>query len=419
MSLRYWREDLRAALAVFLLAIPLSIGVALLAGVPYERAAGVGLLSSVVGGAVSFLSGSPLQITGPSNGAAVLYLTVEDELGAGAVALAVACGGLMQIAAGALGLGPLFRAASPALIQGMLGGVGLLILSSQFYVMLDAAPPGSGKEFGGILNLLGLPDALFASLTQRDRLPAAILGVGSLIAMLLWERYGGGARRRAPAALLGVLFGLLVNAFTPLDPRRFEAPARLLDVLSPPSVADLVVLSNASFWVAAASFAFVGSVKSLLSAVSLDQMRPEGRRGDYSRELVAQGVGNLACGFLGLLPLAGIVIRGSTNVLAGARTSLAGALQGLLTLILILALPQALSLIPVASLAAALVHAGARLVNLGFLARLWQENRFECGVLLVTMILVFTTDMLTGIAVGVVLSLAPLAYAFFVPRHRD
>jgi MFS superfamily sulfate permease-like transporter len=409
MTLRYWREDLGAAIAVFLLAIPLSIGVAILAGVPYEKAAGVGLLSSVVGGVVSLFSGSPLQITGPSNGAAVLYLTIKDELGAGAAALAVAAGGLMQAAAGALRLGPLFRTASPALIQGMLGGVGLLIISSQSYLMLDAVPPGAGKEFGGVLNLLGLPDALVASFTQRDRLPPALLGAGSLATMLLWDRYGGVARKRAPAALIGVLSGFFLNALVELDPRRFVAPERLLDVVSIPSAAVLSYAWHASFWVAAASFAFVGSIKSLLSARAIDQMDHAGPRADYSRELVAQGVGNVACGLLGLLPLAGIVIRSSTNVASGARTRLAGALQGAFTLILLLCLPQVLPLIPTASLSAALVHAGARLVDFGIPTRLWQQDRFEVCVYLITKMLVFATDMLTGIAVGVALSLSRFA----------
>ena len=172
------RDDLLASFVVFLVALPLSLGLALVAGFPFETAAAVGLISSAVGGIlVGMFSGSPLQVSGAANGAAVTVAAFVSDLGFEAVGVIVTLAGIIQLLAGALKLGPVFRAVSPALVQGMLAGIGVLIFASQFHVMVDDTPPGSGQEFGGLINLWSLYEAIWKGLTIEAHRPAAMLGL--------------------------------------------------------------------------------------------------------------------------------------------------------------------------------------------------------------------------------------------------
>jgi MFS superfamily sulfate permease-like transporter len=381
-----------------------------MAGVSTERAVGVGLLTGAVGGLTGLISGCPLQVIGPASGAAVMYAALTKELGPEEIGLVCVLAGLIQILSGAFRLGPVFRAASPALIQGMLGGIGLLIFVSEFHVMVDDTPPGISEEFGGIINLVSLPKAIWKGLTEPAHRHAAIAGICTIAVIVLWERFAPKRLKIFPAAFVGFCAGMTVAHGFGLDVKLAPSPGGLADIVTLPTSGALARITQAAVWTSALSLAFVTGAKSLLAATAVDQMRMHGPRTHFDRELAAIGVANLICGLLGLLPVAGIVLRGSANVMAGAKTRLSAILQGIWTLLLLILFPTALSQVPLGVLAAVLVYSGAKLIKLGFVRTLWGEDRAEAILYAITLTTVVITDVLTGIALGVALATARVLY---------
>jgi MFS superfamily sulfate permease-like transporter len=406
-------HDVFASVVVFLVALPLSMGIAIASGVPMEKAASVGLVTAIIGGlVVGPLSGSPLQVSGPAAGLTVMVAAFIQKYGFETLGIIVMIGGLVQILAGLLRLGPVFRAVSPALIQGMLAGIGVLIFASQFHVMVDDAPPGTGREFGGVVNLWLIPEAVFKGVTEPAHRPAAVIGLLTIAIISLWAALAPKALRLVPAALLGVVAATAAASTFGLDVRRVPVPERLLDAARTPSLADLDALRDVGVWLAGLSLTFVASAESLLTATAADSLQRHAERTRYSRELVAQGAGNLLCGLLNVLPLTGVIVRTSANVMAGARTRLSAFLHGAWMLLFVLLLPQLLNQIPVAALAAILVYTGAKLVKVDFAKGLWRQDRIEALVFGVTFAGVVGFDLLTGILLGIGVSLARLIYTF-------
>jgi MFS superfamily sulfate permease-like transporter len=407
------RDDALASIVVFLVALPLSMGLALVAGYPFENAAAVGLVSGAIGGiVVGLLSGSPLQVSGAANGAAVMVAVFVKDFGLEAIGVIVMIGGLIQLLAGALRFGPIFRAVSPALIQGMLAGIGLLIFASQFHVMVDDIPPGTGREFGGVVNLYSLPEAVWKGVTMPEHRPAALVGLVTIALIFGWSEFAPKRLRALPAPLIGVTASVALAWYFDLDLKFVPAPDNLLSAITLPTSAALSRLGEGALWIAGLSLAFVAGAESLITATAVDAMQRHAPRTRYNKELVAQGVGNVLCGALGVLPVSGVIVRSSANVMAGGRTRLSTILHGVWILVFILLLPGVLKLIPVASLAAVLVFAGVKLIRIGFAKILWGQDRVEAGVYAATFVTVVATDVLTGLAVGVGLSVARLLYTF-------
>ncbi len=408
-----WAHDVLASIVVFFVALPLSMGVAIASGIPLEKAASAGLVTAIIGGlVVGPLSGSPLQVSGPAAGLAVMVALYVQDFGFEALGLIVFLCGLAQFAAGLLRMGPIFRAVSPALIQGMLAGIGVLIFASQFHVMVDDFPPGTGREFGGVINLWRLPEAIWKGVTEPVHQPAAFLGLLTISIVALWVLFAPRKLRLTPAPLLGVVGATAVATMLDLDVKRVPVPDRLLDAIDLPALDTLSRLRESAIWLAGVSLAFVASAESLLTATAADSMQRHAERTKYSRELAAQGAGNMLCGFLNVLPITGVIVRTSANILAGARTRLSAFLHGVWILLFVLVFPNALSMIPVASLASVLVYTGVKLARLQFLKALWKEDRFEALVYGVTFAGVVGLDLLTGVLMGIGLALARLIYTF-------
>lgn len=408
-----WKEDLLASAVVFLVALPLSMGIAIASGVPMDKAASAGLIAAIVGGlAVGPLSGCPLQISGPAAGLAVMVALFIQRYGFENLGLVVLLGGSIQLAAGSLRLGQVFRAVSPALIQGMLAGIGVLIFASQFHVMVDDMPPGTGKEFGGLVNLRSLPPAVWKGVSEPAHRPATLIGLLTIATIMLWTAFAPRKLKLLPAPLIGVSVAVAVAWLGELDLKYVPVPERLLDAVTWPTPADLERLTEGSIWLAALSLAFVASAESLLTATAVDSMQGHAPRTQYDRELVAQGVGNVLCGLLGVLPVTGVIVRSSANVSAGGRTRLAAVLHGIWILTFAALLPEFLKLIPVAALAAVLVYTGIKLTKLQFAKILWRQDRAEACIYAATLGMVVMTDLLTGIATGIGLALARLLHSF-------
>lgn len=195
-----WKADLLASIVVFLVAMPLSMGIAIASAVPMEKAAPVGLITAIIGGLVTgALSGCTLQMSGPAAGLAVMVALFIQNYGFETLGIIVLLGGLMQLTAGLLRLGQVFRAVSPALIQGMLAGIGILIFAAQFHVMVDDMAPGTGREFGGIINLWTLPQAVWKGISESVHRPAANRSSTGISYMLSSSSMPGGIIIRSDA----------------------------------------------------------------------------------------------------------------------------------------------------------------------------------------------------------------------------
>jgi MFS superfamily sulfate permease-like transporter len=408
-----WKEDLLASVVVFLVALPLSMGIAIASGVPIEKAASVGLITAIIGGVVvGPLSGSPLQVSGPAAGLVVMVALFIQEHGFETLGLIVLLGGLMQLATGLMRLGPVFRAVSPALIQGMLAGIGILIFASQFHVMVDDLPPGTGKEFGGLINLWSLPEAVWKGVTEPVHRPAALIGLLTIATVTLWTLFAPKKLKLIPAPLIGVVVATAAAWHHELDMKYVPVPEQLLDAVSWPTMAGLSRLNDTAIWLAGLSLAFVASAESLLTATAADSMQRHADRTQYSRELAAQGVGNILCGLMGVLPITGVIVRTSANIMAGGRTRMSAFLHGVWLLLFVALLPGVLGMIPVAGLAAVLVYTGVKLAKLQFAKNLWDQDRAEAAIYVVTLGGVVGLDLLTGIMLGIGLAFARLLYTF-------
>lgn len=399
---RLSRQDLSASIVVLLVALPLCMGVAIASGMPPSA----GIITGIVGGLlVGSLTGSPLQVSGPAAGLTVLVWNIAAEHGVAMVGAIVLLAGILQAGAGLLGFGRLFRAISPAVVSGMLSGIGLLIIASQWRVMVDAKPLASG-----LANVLAMPGAL--ALAWQDapgtsHRAAAGLGLLSILAIVAWSRWKPRRLALVPAPLVAVLLATGAAAVFDANVHYIDVPDDFASAIAIPSVANLSRLLEPSSIVTAVSLAVIASAETLLCAGAIDRMQDKVRT-HYDRELFAQGVGNAVCGVLGALPLTGVIVRSSANVGAGAETRASTMLHGLWLLAVVLFLPDVLRMIPIASLAGVLVHTGFKLLSPAQVRELRAFGWQSVGIYAATLAGVVATDLLTGVLIGMGLSIVRL-----------
>ncbi|CAO4166396.1 SulP family inorganic anion transporter [Methylorubrum populi] len=392
-------RDLPASFVVFLVAMPLCMGIAIASGVPAER----GLITGVIGGiVVGFLAGSPLQVSGPAAGLAVIVFEFVREHGVDTLGPVLVAAGAIQLLAGAMRVGGWFRAISPAVVHGMLAGIGILIVLAQIHVLTDALPKANGLD-----NLVAIPAAFFnfVSGPNGNRPGAVIVGLVTIVAMIGWERIRPVKLKLLPGALVGVLAGTLVADLGAMAVKRVEVPENILSAVALPASGDWSRLTEPAMIIMALTLAVVASAESLLSAAAVDRMH-DGPRTQYNRELGAQGVGNILCGLAGGLPMTGVIVRSSANVQAGAASRASTILHGSWILAFLLVLPMVLKLVPTAALAGILVVTGWRLVSPAHAFHLHERYGLATAAIwLATMVMVVATDLLTGVLTGLVLSL--------------
>lgn len=399
----HFASDFTASIVVFLVAMPLCMGIAIASGVPPE----MGLVTGIIGGiVVGLLAGSPLQVSGPAAGLAVIVFEFVRTHGIAALGPVLLLVGVLQLVAGVLKLGGLFRSISPAVVHGMLAGIGALIVIGQFHTLFDAKPLSSGLE-----NLAAMPARVLGltPLDLRSTELAVLIGVLTIGVMLGWEKLRPTSLKLIPGALLGVGAATLVAFFFGLDVARVPVPESISDAFKLPDDAGILpTLTNPAIILAAVAIAFIASAETLLSAAAVDRMH-DGVRTDYNKELRAQGVGNFLCGALGGLPMTGVIVRSSANVQAGGKTRLSTVLHGIWILGFVALLPWLLREIPMAALGGVLVVTGWRLVSLDHVRHLFKvHGALPAAIWAVTFVLVVATDLLTGVLVGLALSLIEL-----------
>lgn len=404
-------KDALASVVVFLVALPLCMGVAIASGVSPMA----GLVTGIVGGMlVGLIAGSPLQVSGPAAGLTVLVWQLVQQHGIEMLGVIVLLAGLMQLAAGLFKLGQWFRAVSPAVIHGMLAGIGVLILASQFHVMLDNKPIGSGMA-----NFAGIVPALMDTFSSGGTsLQAFFIGVMTITIIVLWNLFASKRLKMLPAPLIAVVVAVIVSSAMQLKikyiPDLLANPDDINNfwaVIQYPTMENLRLAFNKDILIAAMSVAFIASAETLLSASAVDQLH-QGPRTKYDKELVAQGVGNTVCGVLGALPITGVIVRSTANVEAGGKTRASTFLHGVWLLLFAAVLPFTLSYIPVASLAAVLVFTGYKLAYPKALPGLLKFGKSEVAIYLITIFMIVATNLLEGVLVGLGLSILKLLQAF-------
>ncbi|MGW0731928.1 SulP family inorganic anion transporter [Streptomyces sp. NPDC002851] len=393
------RRDFAASLVVFLVALPLCVGVAVASGVPAE----LGLVTGIVGGLLTgLLPGSSLQVSGPAAGLTVLVYEAVQEYGLSALGVLVLAAGLLQLLMGALRLGRWFRAISVAVVEGMLAGIGLVLIAGQLYAMADTKAPSSGLE-----KIAGLPMMLVDTMGSGTALTAFGLAVGTIAVLVLWKKLPM-AVQVVPAPLAAVALATAASALLALPVTKVEVQG-LLGAIQRPGLGDFGQLASAGALGTVLAFTLIASAESLFSAAAVDRLH-DAPRTDYDKELMAQGAGNAVCGALGALPMTAVIVRSAANVQAGAKTKASRVLHGVWLLLFAALLPAALGIIPVAALAGVLVYSGCKLIPVKELGKLWREHRGEALILVVTAVAIVAVSMFEGVLIGLALSVAKTAW---------
>lgn len=428
-----WKTDLAAGFIIFLLALPLSVGIAIASGVP----ATAGILAAVIGGIIgSLLGGSFVTINGPAAGLIVIALAAVTELGGGNLTAgfrpalaAIVVAGLIQIAMGLGRMGVLGLAFPTSVIHGMLMSIGVIIFAKQSHVGLGVTPQSKG-----IFALLGeIPQSILHMNPE-----IALIGVGSLLIIVALGMVRNPFLKKIPAPLVAVIFGVgmglyfdiahehMVKSFmgdSTVGPKfLLNVPENIRDALAFP---DFRMISFPLFWKHALSIALVATIESVLSAYAVDKLDKFKRISNLNRELWSKGVCNTLCGMIGALPIIAEIVRSSANVSSGAKTRWANFFHGCFLLLFVILFPALLHRIPLASLAAILVVTGYRLGNPRQLGHAWKMGWDQALVMVSTLVVTLSTDLLVGVAFGFVLEIAMNVYragsltALFTLRWKE
>lgn len=402
-----WGEDFMASIVVFLIALPLCLGIAIAAGYPPAA----GLISGIIGGIiVGYFSGCPLQVSGPAAGLIAIIWEAVNSIGIEAVGLAIALAGVIQIGMGVFRLGQWFRAVSPAVIQGMLAGIGVLIFASQFHVMVDDAPRSSALE-----NLVAIPDAVMKGVFPLDGSThhmAAAIGILTILTIVAWNISSDKLPEKLkiiPGPLVAVIVAVVGASFFQLPIKYVEIPSDLLESVTLLDPALIGRVGEPDVIMMAITIAFIASAETLLTATAVDQMTTRSRT-KYNKEVIAQGIGNTLAGILGALPITGVIVRSSANVAAGAVSKKSTIMHGLWLLMFVIAFPFVLEYIPVASLAAILVYTGYKLVNVQAIKKLAEFGRSEVFIYFATVVGIVATNLLEGVLIGLGLAILKQLY---------
>lgn len=387
------RADLGSGVVAFLVALPLCLGIAQASGAPLLS----GMIAGVAGGLlVTAISTSPLSVSGPAAGLAVIVAGGIGALGLRAFLVSVVLAGALQVVMGLLRLGTIAHYFPNSVIRGMLAAIGLLLIGKQLPLTVGA--DGALREL-----LSGAPVAW----------PAVVVSAACVAVHLGWPRVQRltPALKPIPSALLMAAAGAAVVGAWPgeaLAPRHFVGLPRFSDL---PSVAQAIVtpdfaqLSSVPVWTMAVTLALVASIETLLSLEAVDRIDPLRRISPPNRELVAQGVANVGSALLGGLPVTSVIVRSSANVMAGARTRNSARVHGLLLLLSVLALAPVLNRVPLAALAVVLVIVGLKLTPWSLWRAMWGAGASEFVPFAVTVGAVIALDLLRGTLIGLVVGL--------------
>ena len=425
----YLADDLRAGAVVFLVALPLCLGIALASGAPLFS----GLISGIVGGlVVTLVSRSRLGVSGPAAGLAVMVAAGIDALGFEGYLLAVIVCGVVQLAAAFLKAGVVAHYFPSSVIKGMLAGIGIILILKQIphalgydqswegeFEFLQRDGHNTFSEIGSAMGAFGAGAIIVTALS---------LGI-----LLLWHHPTFKQRRVAralPAPLLVVLLGIFLNrAFAAFAPELVISAEHLVSVPVSSSVGeffgnftkpDFSQVTNPEIYITGLTLALIASVETLLSVEATDALDPQKRVTPTNLELKAQGLGNIVSGFLGGIPITQVVVRSTANIESGGRTRRASFFHGVFLVVCVATIPGLLNEIPLASLAAILLVIGYRLARISLFKKMWSEGVWQFLPFIVTIVALVFTDLLKGIMLGMLVAFFEiLIYNYQINFYRE
>ncbi|MEC7520297.1 MAG: SulP family inorganic anion transporter [Myxococcota bacterium] len=424
------KHDLPASVVVFLVALPLCLGIAVASGAPPLA----GLITGIVGGiVVAWASGSHLAVSGPAAGLTAIVLAAIDTLGYQGFLLAVVISGAMQFGFGVLRAGVFAYYFPSSVIKGMLAAIGIILIMKQLphAVGLDTA------SFEGDLTLLrdgqmGPIEALTFSFTHMH-FGAALITLIGLVVLVAWAQIGFLKKLKwLPGPLVAVGLGIGLNAlFGGALPDMFLAGEHLVSLPSggfdalfaEMSFPDFGRIGETDVWVVAFTLAAVASIETLLCIEAIDKLDPYKRSTPTNRELSAQGIGNIIAGLIGGLPMTAVIVRGSANIHSGARTRVSAFAHGILLLLGLLLLSGVLNMIPLAALAAVLLFVGFKLANPTLFMAMFRQSVEQWAPFVITVVAILFTDLLKGVGIGMLVAMffilrANLKTPYFI-HHRE
>ncbi len=408
-KIMWLRHDLAAGLSVFLVALPLCLGIALASGAPLYS----GILSGIIGGLiVPIVSKAPLAVSGPAAGLTTLVAGSILLLGDFRIfLLTVIVAGLFQLILGLLKLGVIAHYFPSSVIKGMLAGIGIILISSQIPVALGYDQPDFWTD--GFLELFSSRQILgnFREFYSYVSAGSIIITAVSLMAMWLVQKNKKIARFSLPAPLAAVLAGVLLNyIFNQFVPGLALKPSQLVNIpqniFSEITFPDFAFLFNTpAVWKNGVVIGLLATIETLLCVEAIDKLDKYNRITPVNRELVAQGIGNMTCGLLGAIPITAVIVRGSANVDAGGRTRLSAITHGVFLLLTVLLIPFILNMIPYPSLAAILLVTGYNLSRPSLYRDLWKQRLKQFLPFIITIIFILITDLLIGVSVGLLFAI--------------
>lgn len=428
LTFKYWKNDIPAGLVVFLVALPLCLGISLASGAPFFS----GLISGIIGGIViGSLSGSKLSVSGPAAGLAALVLAAITNIGAFDLFLcAVLIAGILQIVIGVAKLGGIATYFPSSVIKGLLTSIGILIIAKQI-------PHAVGyKNERSVLTETGNETwhPLLQPL-QQIHLGVLIICIVSIILMLVWEKPVIKNRVKfIPGALVAVIVAIVINEIFKatnsslaverdhlVQIQAAKSPSEFLSFFTLPNFNGFL---DSKVIVTGIMIAIIASLETLLSTEAVDNLDPERNATDTNRELIAQGIGNSLSGLIGGLPITAVIVRSSANLHAGAKSKLSTIFHGFLLLVCVITIPHLLNFIPLSALAAILLLTGYKLCKLSIFSQMIKNGKYQYIPFFVTVIVILCIDLFgiypplkgEGLLIGVI---AGLIAAFGAILHGN
>ncbi|HZH65965.1 MAG TPA: SulP family inorganic anion transporter [Flavisolibacter sp.] len=411
------KSDLSASIVVFLVAVPLCLGIALASGAPFFS----GLIAGIVGGIViGTLSNSQLSVSGPAAGLTAIVLAAITKLGAFEVFLAaVVLAGFIQLVLGFIRAGSIANYFPGSVIKGMLSGIGIIIIIKQIPHAFGYEKNGEGSFAFFEKDGNNMFSALLEPLS-KIHFGVTIITAVSLVLLILWEKPFMKKAKMVPGALVAVIVSILLNAlFQSVAPSLAVAKDHLVQIPVPSGINEFLglfrfpnfsVILKSEVIITAVTLAAVASIETLLCIEAVDKMDPLKRVTNPNRELKAQGVGNIVSGLLGGLPITSVIVRSTANLNAGAKTKMSTILHGVLILVCVILIPGILNMIPLGALAAILLMTGYKLAKLSIFKQMFANGKYQWIPFVITVLAVVRLDLLTGVALGLAANIIAILY---------
>jgi MFS superfamily sulfate permease-like transporter len=407
------KSDFASGLVVFLVALPLCLGIAMASGAPLFS----GIISGIIGGiVVGYFSTSHISVSGPAAGLTAIVLTAITDLGAFDIFLtAVFIAGLLQLILGFAKAGSISNYFPTNVIEGMLAGIGIIIILKQLPHAFGYDSDFEGDQAFSQTDGSNTFSALF-SIFDYIQIGSIVITLVSMIILISWDKVPFLKKLKlVPGALIAVALGVILNEiFIATGSALAIGKEHLVSLPVPSSFEEfkaIIVTPNLSgvmnpkVWVVALTIAIVASIETLLSIEASDRMDVQKRYTDTNKELKAQGIGNMVSSLLGGLPLTSVIVRSSANSNSGARSKMSTIIHGVLLLVSVLAIPVILNKIPLATLAAILILVGYKLAKPATFIHFWEKGKYQFVPFIATLLAVVFLDLLKGVTLGIIISI--------------